>query len=1490
MNVRNLVAAEPEDDNFGEIEVSEYIVFLFALDTYLRYLEEVAESAVDEVADKGLKLLRLADTLHLDSFEKFVGGHLPKDTQRKMLSKALRTHPTPDGAARRALQIRTVLSRGGAGTMRGIFVTNKALQNVRTAISSSTIDDADSALDKFATISVKNSKIRTWIKLASDTAGSGYTPTPVAGAAGVSDDTRNLIKTRITESGSAMTSEEGAQARHQGDSILQKVQSVATSSAKSSLVAREEEDLPPKKSEVVGIATAAVVAALSDPEDERNIPEALRRLDPEQRMAALTDGRVLVAAGAGSGKSTTLVARIKYLTTERHVNPSRVFACSFNKKAAEELKGKIAKSLGYNVKSTSGVQVGTMHSLFYKFICGDKQTAGYGTPEERAMLKPPRLVAPPKEGLKDSQGGVKTISPIALTTAIRDIWSECGPDTLAGFVKGAPREWFEGDPPKSKKVNLILNAWRGNDVTLEQAKEIGKGSKAEAQAAVWYELYLGVKGDIPGWRPPATSKSYTSFISRHRKGGERLGDLDDMLKVFRDILRRDPRAKKEIQGNIDHILVDEAQDSNAVQHQIFELMSEHVSPDSKDKSIWMIGDEKQCIASDTLVRTKLGLVRASDLKSGDTVLSYRNGVIVSQVVTVKPSSWTWGYRISTESGNTLTMSPNHKIWATAPEIVGDATIVYLMYRKDLGFRVGITNKCEDATNPFGRRTLTEHADKLWVIELATSRKEALYLEEYYSLKYGIPTMVFNGTSRGIDQDRVNRIFSEFGQNGLKLLEGKHLSFELPNWTAYSNTKGSVNRRTIQLVAHGSSSSQVAIEWTGSEFDTPLTNAGISYTTEGDRHRIRRWFNNYRDAVLFANNLCKLLGAGFRERLSTIDGPLPLLTASALLPSMKVAVYADGGVTQEKITSVDIVRDQGFLDLDVDDASNFFGGDILSHNSIYQFRGAKPELFVGLHGKEGWKTRVISTNYRCEPEIVEAANRLASNNEGGIPMRAVANPQKTPGKASIEVETPPDNTTAAISTLDRIRKDMDEEGAQAEDYAVLTRTNAELNDFETACIINEVPYIRTGGKGFLEAPETKALLGYINLATGNDYEKLKKSLIAVLMKPDRNLFLGADDVEKAVDEAIDTVSRRERVDKKFFRPTMLLEPRYIGILADCLKQPYKLQMIGNAATPQKGEYSYKMRVEELTVNLKNLRSDLEDLRNLIENENIGTPQLLNYVLDNMSSEIGQYDKVTRVTTVTKTTLREQVSADLALFSSDEDVEEDEEDDGTLKGQVGEDGQMVHEDKDKGAAGLGAIQFLVALANPNKNDFSRNTDPSTSQGFVKKIERYSELADTLRIDAVAWEKEQAKIADESQRRSKPPAVTLSTVHSVKGAEWKNVTVMMPLGVFPLMRKPKPDEPPPDPEKEAERIKAERNLAYVAITRAAENLNIVCPDNKGVSPFVFEAGLKVGQNVPKGTGTEPTTKFSSDLDESHVEETLVKFAAAKVAVVDFDYLGGM
>lgn len=174
-------------------------------------------------------------------------------------------------------------------------------------------------------------------------------------------------------------------------------------------------------------------------------------------------------------------------------------------------------------------------------------------------------------------------------------------------------------------------------------------------------------------------------------------------------------------------------------------------------------------------------------------------------------------------------------------------------------------------------------------------------------------------------------------------------------------------------------------------------------------------------------------------------------------------------------------------------------------------------------------------------------------------------------------------------------------------------------------------------------------------------------------------------------------------------------------------------------------------------------------------------------------------------------------------------------------------MPTKTKPQSVKGLGAVQFLFALSKPNEHDQANVTDPAVAQGFVQKLGRYTKIAETLRIDPDKWEKEQQKL-DPAVRRDKPPAISLSTVHAVKGAQWKNVTVLMPKGIFPMERKPKADEPPPDPVVEMARMKAERNLAYVALTRAAVNLEVSCPMSKGISPFVFQAGLTPGENVPK------------------------------------------
>jgi superfamily I DNA/RNA helicase len=343
-----------------------------------------------------------------------------------------------------------------------------------------------------------------------------------------------------------------------------------------------------------------------------------------------------------------------------------------------------------------------------------------------------------------------------------------------------------------------------------------------------------------------------------------------------------------------------------------------------------------------------------------------------------------------------------------------------------------------------------------------------------------------------------------------------------------------------------------------------------------------------------------------------------------------------------------------------------------------------------------------------------------------------------------------------------------------------------------------------------------------------------------------------------------VARRERVDVKTVRPDILLDAKYVNVLADKLKQPYRLKIMSMASDPGKGDWMYKKRVEELASNLKGLANNVRDLREYIE-EDHPTTDLLNYVLDNMSSRVTGWDRASRREVTETTTLREQITKDVAVFSDDDDdVEEEKE---TPEGEVGEEGHLpvkTKEEQEKDERrGLGAVQFLYALAKPNANDQENLTDPTLARGFVRKLDRYSRIADSLRIDPIKWEKEQSKIADEGKRKEKPPAITLSTVHSVKGAQWQNVTVLMPRGIFPFEPKRKPDEPPPDPVVEAARLKAERNLAYVALTRAAVNLEVSCPLKSGISPFVFQAGLQVGENVPKpGMDAQETVKQASSL----------------------------
>ena len=93
------------------------------------------------------------------------------------------------------------------------------------------------------------------------------------------------------------------------------------------------------------------------------IEPILAALDPEQRAAAtVPDGPAQIIAPAGSGKTTTMLARLAVLLS-RGVAPERICVVTFNREAAADLAARVDRRLGAFTPSATSIEVRTLHAL-----------------------------------------------------------------------------------------------------------------------------------------------------------------------------------------------------------------------------------------------------------------------------------------------------------------------------------------------------------------------------------------------------------------------------------------------------------------------------------------------------------------------------------------------------------------------------------------------------------------------------------------------------------------------------------------------------------------------------------------------------------------------------------------------------------------------------------------------------------------------------------------------------------------------------------------------------------------------------------------------------------------------------------------------------------------------------------------------------------------------------------------------------------------------
>ncbi|MGI2257249.1 ATP-dependent helicase [Candidatus Cardinium hertigii] len=226
----------------------------------------------------------------------------------------------------------------------------------------------------------------------------------------------------------------------------------------------------------------------------------------QKRAVTHTEGPSIVVAGAGSGKTKVLTARIAHLLKENKAAADEILALTFTNKAAAEMRHRITQVVG-NV--TKAIWLGTFHSVFMKLLRYEANSLGY----------------PSNFSIYDTDDSKSLIKQIIKGIALDE--KVYKPSLILGRISHA-------------KNRLIAPKDYAADPTYQKE-----------------DAYM---------RMPRFSEIFMKYTHYCLQAGAM--DFDDLLVQTHKLLYDYPALSKKYQQQFRYIFIDEFQDTNLVQYRI----------------------------------------------------------------------------------------------------------------------------------------------------------------------------------------------------------------------------------------------------------------------------------------------------------------------------------------------------------------------------------------------------------------------------------------------------------------------------------------------------------------------------------------------------------------------------------------------------------------------------------------------------------------------------------------------------------------------------------------------------------------------------------------------------------------------------------------------------------------------------------------------------------------------------------------------------------